>query len=443
VPDSGGARPTRPPSIAVKKFLSSLWWRLPGGAFARNVLVIASGSALGQLLVLAASPVLTRLYTPEQFGVLGVYVASIVLLSGLSTLRYEMAIPIPKDDDTAKHLLQLALGLSLGFTIALGLVLFLAGDTLFKWLKWETLAPYAAFLPLGTFLIASYQSLTYWAIRKGHYRTIAATRLWQGLGNVTTQLMFGLAGAGTFGLLAGDVVGRSAGITQLARNVPGLFQWPNIRALFATARRYKKFPIWSTGSTLINRLGLQLPQLFMAAAFGPREAGWYLLTQRVLGMPINVVGQAVAQVFVNRIAEIRREQPDRAAAFYLNILSRMALIGGLPIFVLGLVLGEAFGWLFGKEWKMAGQMVQILAPMFAVQWTFSPTSQMLVIFERQELQFIWDIFRLSLIILAFTYVQWANMNILEATIAVSIAMTFSYLALGIISYWVARQYQYH
>jgi len=423
----------------VKWPLSSLWRRLPGGAFARNVLIIASGSTLGQLLVVAASPVLTRLYTPEQFGVLGVYIASIVLLSSVSTLCYELAIPIPEDDDTAKHLLQLALSLNLGFAITLGLVLFLAGDTLFGWLKWETLAPYAGFLPLGTFLIASYQSLTYWAVRKGHYRTIAATKLWQGLGNVITQLALGFAGAGTLGLLTGDAVGRGAGIVRLARSVPGLFQWPDTRDLLASARRYKKFPIWSTGSTLINRLGLQLPQLFMATAFGPREAGWYLLTQRVLGTPTSLVGQAVAQVFLNRIAEIRREQPERASAFYLNIVGRMALMGGLPILVLGVAIGGAFGWLFGERWEMAGRMVQILSPMFAAQWTFSPTSQILVVFERQELQLVWDVFRLVSLGGALAYVRWAGMDALGAIAAISVAMTIAYFALGAINYLVVHR----
>jgi len=422
----------------VKGIISRLWQRLLRSAFARNVLVIASGSTLGQLVVVVASPVLTRLYTPEQFGVLGVYIASIVLLSGLSTLRYELAIPIPKDDDTAKLLLQLALGLSLSFTSALGLVLLFAGDILFGWLEWETLAPYAAFLPLGTFLIASYQSLTYWAVRKGHYRTIAVTKLWQGLGNVTAQLVLGLVGIGALGLLIGDAVGRSAGITRLARSVPRLFYWPGTRTLLATALRYKKFPIWSTGSTLINRLGLQLPQLFMASAFGPREAGWYLLTQRVLGMPTSLVGQAVAQVFLNQIAEIRRERPEQASAFYLKIVGRMAFMGGLPILGLGVILGEAFGWLFGKEWEPAGRMMQVLAPMFAAQWTFSPTSQILIVFERQELQFIWDLFRLSLLSLALFYAHWVNLGALGAVTAISVAMTLAYFVLGLMNYQIVR-----
>ena len=423
----------------MKRSLSSLWRRLPGGAFARNVLVIAGGSTLGQLLVVAASPLLTRLYTPEQFGVLGVYVASVLLFSGVSTLRYELAIPLPNDDAVAKRLLQLTLGLSLSFSLALGLVMLWVGNALLGWLKWSDLTPYTAFLPLGTFLIASYQSLTYWAVRRGQYRTIAATKLWQGLGNVVTQLVLGLAGVGTLGLLTGDAVGRGAGITRLARDVPGLLQRPDLRALLDAARRYRKFPIWSTGSTFINRFGLQLPQLFMATAFGPREAGWYLLTQRVLGTPTSLVGQAVAQVFLNRIAEIRREQPQRAPAFYLGIVGRMALMGGLPILVLGVVLGGTFGWLFGEEWKMAGRMVQILAPMFATQWTFSPTSQILVVFERQELQLVWDVLRLVLLGSALAYARGVGVDALGATTAISAAMTLAYVVLGVMNYRAVRQ----
>ena len=426
----------------MKRLASRLWRRLPGGAFARNVLVIAGGSTLGQLLAVAASPLLTRLYAPEQFGVLGVYMASIALLSGVATLRYELAIPLPKDGATAKRLLQLALGLSLGFALTLALVLLWFGSTLLGWLGWDELIPYTAFLPLGTFLIASYQSLTYWAVRSGQYRIIATTKLWQGVGNVTTQIALGLVGAGALGLLAGDAVGRSAGITRLARGVPGLFRLPDARALLDTARRYRKFPIWSTGSTFINRFGLQLPQLFMATAFGPREAGWYLLTQRVLGMPTSLVGQAVAQVFLNRIAEIRREQPQRAPGFYLGIVGRMALMGGLPILVLGVSLGGAFGWLFGKEWSTAGRMVQILAPMFAAYWTFFPTSQILIVFERQELQLVWDVLRLVLLGSALAYARWADMDALGSTAAISAAMTFAYLVLGVMNYcatkWVLK-----
>ena len=422
----------------MRRLLSNLLTRLPGGAFARNVIVIASGSTLGQLLVVAASPLLTRLYSPEQFGVLGMYLASVALLSGVSTLRYELAIPLPRQDDTARHLLQLALGLSLGFSLFLALVLFCAGDALLGWLKWGTLAPYATFLPLGTFLIASYQSLTYWAVRRGKYRVIATTKMLQGIGNVITQLLFGLAGLGVLGLFAGDVVGRSAGIASLIRGVPSLFKRPDPSVLLGIAKRYRKFPIWSTGSTLINRLGLQLPQIFMATVFGPREAGWYLLTQRVLGVPISLVGQAVAQVFLNRIAEIRREQPELALAFYSNTVKRMALVGGFPIVVLGLILGGSFGWLFGKEWETAGRMVQILSPMFAAQWTFSPASQILIVYERQELQLFWDTLRLILLMLALVYTRWVGLGALESTGIISIAMTSAYLILGVINYHAVR-----
>lgn len=422
----------------MKAFWSSLARTLSRGTFARNVLVIASGSTLGQLLVVAASPLLTRMYTPEQFGVLGVYIAGILLLSGIATMRYELAIPLPAEDREARSLLQLALGLSAGFS-ALLLVVSLVGKGFpLAWVGLEELQPYAPFLPLGTWLISSYQSLTYWAVRKGRYHTLAATKLWQALGNIAVQLVLGITKLGTLGLLLGDAAGRSAGITQLARGVPGLFTPSCTGELLQVARRYSKFPMWSMGSTLINRLGLQLPQLFVATTFGPREAGWYLLTQRVLGTPISLVGQAVAQVFLNRIAELRREDPERAPGFYLGIVTRMALVGGLPILVGGFLLGEAFGWIFGPEWVPAGRIVQLLTPMFAIQWTFSPTSQILIVFERQELQLLWDASRLVALAASLYYVRWTGGDVFAAVTAISMAMSLAYLGLGAMNYHAVR-----
>ena len=418
----------------MKRLWQKLLNAIPGGAFARSVLLIAGGSTLGQLIVIAASPILTRLYTPEYFGILGVYVASIMLLAGVSTLRYELAVPLPKNEDVAKILLQLALLLSFGFSILLLLVFAYKGKSILEFVGLSELAPYAYFLPLGTLLIASYQSLTYWAVRKGQYRTLAATKLWQGLGNVATQLVLGVFGVGALGLLAGDAAGRSAGISRLARGVPGIFRLPDFRQLRKVAFRYKKFPLWSTGSTLINRLGLQLPQLFMAATFGSREAGWYLLTQRVMGMPVNLIGQAVAQVFLNQIAEIKRERPDQAGAFYLGVVKRMALIGGIPILIGGLLLGELFGLIFGEGWTTAGRMVQILTPMFAAQWTFSPTSQILIVFEKQEVQLAWDVIRLISLGAVLVYARRVGLDPLFTVVGISVTMTLAYLLLGAMNY---------
>jgi len=413
--------------------------KLSVSTFAKNVLLIAGGSAVGQLLAVVVSPVLTRLFTPEQFGVLAIYIASIMLLSGIATLRYELAIPLPRKDVVATCLLKIALGSSVIVSFFVGVVLLIWGRDILAFFGLDSLIPYRAFLPLGVFLLASYQSFSYWAIRKGHYRVLAKTKLIQSVGNVTAQLASGLLSFGALGLLLGDLLGRSLGILQLAKTAPEHFIKLNIPLLINAAIRYKKFPLFSTISGFVNRLGLQLPQFFLASMYGPGVAGWYLLVQRIMGAPVNLIGQAVSQVFLNKIADIRREQPGNAYKFYMKMIKRMFFLGALPILCVGIILGWGFEWIFGERWEEAGRMMQVLSPMYAVQWVFSPTSQVLMVFEKQEVQLIWDMFRLLTLSVGFFYASRVNLEVMSTIVLISVILTFNYFILGLLNIYILRQ----
>ena len=298
------ARATRPPRFG--------WSKLPGGTFGRSVVTLASGTAIAQVFLALALPVLARLYTPADYGALAVYSSTLTVLIVVASLRYELAIPLPEDERMAGSLLVLAFILLAGTTAVVSLLVWLGGDAFVAAVKVPALLPYRWLIPLGFAGAGTYQALSYWAIRRGAFGRVARTKLSQGTGQVVTQVALGLARMGAPGLLIGDVVGRVAGGGGLAllalrdRPAAGVTR----ASLVAAASRYRRFPLLTTWSGLLNIGSLQLPSILFAASFGAAAAGLYALSYKMLVLPTMLVAQAVGQVFLSRAATVARE-PER------------------------------------------------------------------------------------------------------------------------------------
>ena len=360
------------------------WPWLPGGAFARGVLTLASGTALAQALLALAVPVLARLYTPADYGVLAVYASTLTVLVVLASLRYEVAIPLPDDDRAAGAVLALAFLVLTVTTVLVVVAVWLGGDAFVGALKVPSLRPYLWLVPLGFAGAGAYQALSYWAIRRRHFARLSRTRVSQGIGQVLTQAGLGLAGAGAPGLLIGDVIGRVAGGGSLALQAFRDHPMAGVtrRHLREAAARYRRFPLLTTWSGLFNVGSLQLPSIVLAASFGAAAAGLYAVSYKILVLPTMLVGQAVGQVFLSRAATLARE-PDRLR----QLSERTALVlfaGGLPVYsVIALAGPGLFGLLLGREWEASGRYAQILAPWFAVWLVSSPLSGLLTVREWQ------------------------------------------------------------
>jgi len=373
------------------------WPRAPGGAFARHVVTLASGTAIAQLLLVLATPVLTRLYTPADYGVLAVYSSTLTVLLVLATLRYETAIPLPEDEEVAGSLLALTLLVVAGATVVVALLVWLLGDAFVARTRVTALGPYLWLMPVGLLGAGTYQALSYWAIRRRAFGRIARTRLSQGTGQVVSQVGFGLAGVGAPGLLVGDVIGRVAGGGGLAilafRDHP--FGRVTGASLASAAARYRRFPLLTTWSGLLNVGSLQLPSILFSAGFGAAAAGLYALSYKMLVLPTMLVGQAVGQVFLARAATLSRE-PERLR----QITERTALAlfaCGLPVFG-AVALGgpQLFATVMGSQWEQAGRYAQALAPWFAVWLVSNPLSGLLSVREWQGSALVFAAFEFAL-----------------------------------------------
>ena len=415
---------------------------LPRSRFMRNVAVLAGSSAFGQLINISVAPILSRLYTPGDYGLLAVYASILGLLLVVVSLRYEMAIPLPDDEVAAANLLALSLIIVIVISTLSGFAVWLLGEQVAKWTKTPSIVPYLWLLPIGLLGAGIYQTFSYWAIRGRAFTRLARTRISQSTGMAATQLGLGISHMGPLGLLVGDMVGRIGGSGTLAiltwRNDRETLKRISLSGMRSAGVRYKKFPLLSGSSTLLNSAGVQLPALVLASVYGLQVAGLFALGQRIIGTPFSLIGTSVSQVYVGEAARLATDNPHDLLKLFLTTARRLFFIGLIPITALAVGGPWLFVLIFGKAWLGAGQYIQLLALMIVAQFVVVPLSYTLDVLERLDWHFAWDIGRLVLVaggLIATTAMGLSS----HITIAVySLTMLIAYIGLFLLSYLAIR-----
>jgi O-antigen/teichoic acid export membrane protein len=409
---------------------------LPQGRLRRAVLVSMTGTAFGQLLVLAASPLVTRLYTPEDFGALGVFTALLMVVGIAVSLRYELAIPLAEDAASVANLLALSLVLTVLGSSLIGVALWLWGGVITGWFNAEALRPLLWLLPVGLLGSGWARALTHWAIRRQEFGRITRTEISRSVGRVAAQVGFGFVSSGPFGLLVGQVVGQSAGITTLAlafHRIEGtIWRAVGLRAMVRAAARFGNLPTFGTGAALLNNSVRFAPALFVAALYGVEVAGWFALAQRILATPV-FLSNAVARVYLSEAPRRARAGGEGMYALFKATTWRLLVFGLLAIGLVGVAGPQLFGLVFGSVWTEAGRYAQFLAFATLARVVVVPIAQTLTVFERQDLQLACDAFRCGVLLLIFFAAHQLAWSPLLTIGVLSIGTTLSHILLFVLT----------
>jgi O-antigen/teichoic acid export membrane protein len=397
----------------------------------KGFLAIFAGTATGQLLAILASPLITRLFSPSDFGILSIVSALALTVTPLASLRFELAIPLARDGVPVRALIGLAMSAVL-ISLVLGTLLLVVASVFCDDLSMEPqLRNWLWVVPALASSMALFQILNVLAIRQARYTAIARRNILQASTMIAVQLLAGLLGYRVGGLLGGLLVGQVVGTVSLLSGAHLLERRrrPRLTAgeLGSSLRRYKKFPLLLAPAGFLNSLGVQAPLLLIAYWYGGAAAGWFGLTQRVLAVPAMLVGQAVAQVFLSEIAEARRTGSNRELAIFAAASKRLGLVGFAGSVLVIAIAPSAFESVFGPQWRESGLMAQALAITLAAQLLASPVSQTLIVYERTAVQLAWDTARL-VVVVATILISAANGHSLMFTVwAYGIASTIAYL----------------
>ncbi|MGH2584925.1 MAG: lipopolysaccharide biosynthesis protein [Dehalococcoidia bacterium] len=401
------------------------------GHFVRSVALLAGSAALGQAVLILASPVLTRLYSPDDFGVLAVFTSVIYMLAGITALRYQLGIPLPEDDETAASLLVLCLIVVVGTSSLIAIMVWALGAQITQWTNVPELRPYLWLLPISLFGAGVYLTFTAWGIRKGAFRQMARTRISQGVVPTALQLALGFAHVGTPGLLFGAAAGQAAGSETLIglawRRSGEAFHRVTPQRIRYVASHYRRFPLFGAPGVLLSSVGLSLPMFVLAALYNPQVVGWYALAQRVVARPLEFIVLAVAQVYLSQSAKVASSRVQDLPKMVAKVLGGMALVVVPYILVLVLVARWLFPLVFGAEWAEAGLYAQVLSIMLVVQMIVAPIGDTLDVLQRQDLYFVREVIRIILLAGAISIAAIFSLRPAAAVLLLSIAGALTYL----------------
>jgi len=330
----------------------------------RATLTLMAGGALAQALPLLLGPLLTRLYTPTQFGLYHLFAAVAANVAVVACARYEHALPLARDDAEAHALVALCRWILLAVMAfsAIGAV----GWALSIGALWPLWLPAA----VGAFGWLSLATLV--AVRAQRFGALATSRVLQHGGGAALQAAAGAAGAGLGGLVVAPIAAALAAAAWLR---PRLGQgWKVSRsAMKAVAQRHRDFPVLNTPHAFLGALQDTLAVALIAAWQGPAAAGFWGLALRYLKAPATLVGGAVSQALYPALAAGGAATEEGRSAVR-RVMRTLALLALPLVLALWLFAPAAFAGAFGEAWREAGELARALALYIGVHFVASPLS---------------------------------------------------------------------
>lgn len=384
------------------------------GGFFKSVSILVGGTAFAQALGVLVLPVITRLYSPDDFALFAVYSSILGILSVATCLRFEIAIPIPEENKDALSLFILAVLSNITVTLVLIIIIFLFQIQILDIIQQPKLEPFVWLIPVGVFFAGLYNALQFWTTRKKQFTTIAKTRMTQSIASSTAQIGGGYLGFGAVGLIIGQIINFSAGIlrlfTSFCKDSRCLFKEISVERLKINWKTYDKFPKYSTFEALAHIMAIQLPIVIIAAVSISAEAGYLILAMKVMAIPITLIGGSIAQVYLAHAPEYYDKGELRV--YTLQTIKKIAFIAVVPLLLIGVIAPFIFPILFGEEWSRAGYMVTWMIPWFVMQILSSPVSMSLHVTGNQKiallLQAVGLVIRVGgLVTIGFYFSNWA------------------------------------
>lgn len=345
----------------------------------RGMMTLLLGAGLARIIGLLSIPILARIYSPEDFGVLALYTAFVAVLLPIMTLRYVQAIPLPKNDVMAFNLFSVCFKLIVFFSVILTVVLAIWAEPILDWFDMEALLPWWWLLVLGVTGAALYELFSLWATRKKDYKVIAKTQFTQSIIGNLAKIGLGLLAIKPLGLIIGQFLTQSAGVTTFIKSERQVFKsyLPRIqlgKERFI-AKYYQDFVWYRLPSQFLMVFSVQAPVILMAALYSKESTGQLSLAIMALSLPVGLIGNAMAKAYYAEVAALGKNRISQIKGITISVQKKLFAIGA-PVLVLIFFMAEPlFSLVFGDEWGIAGKYSVILSPFILLQFTSNPIVQ--------------------------------------------------------------------
>lgn len=405
------------------------------GRVGRSSSFLVGGALASQFIFVGISPIITRLYSPDEFAVLNVFTSLTALFAAFTVLRLDVAIfTVGKSLASSLTVLSIYIAAAISLILAVSFHLFcLIGGITFVHID---LTLMSTLLAVGIFGTALFAMVTSSAVRWGLYREVGTARIYQSVFGGAVQIAAGFGGVGVMGLIVGQIVSQGIGIGGIWRAIvrPTRFARVSYR-ISAYFRKYiggkfRHYALYSAPSSLVNRFASSMVIVLFAMVYDLGSVGLLALTFRAANAPMLAVARGLAQVFQKEYAKSEQFSPQQIVLIFIGTL---VAIGAIPVIILALWGASLFSFVFGSHWEQAGVYAAILSPAFLLQFVAYPLTQSMSLSNNHRTQLSWDILRSVLLLAVFSALYWFVVPVMTGVIALSAYLTCMYASQILIS----------
>lgn len=410
--------------------------------FIRNVATVATGTAASQAIAMAFTPLITRLYGPEAFGLVGIFMSVVSLLGTVAAFGYPIAVVLPKFDADALGIARLSIYIGLGMALLTTIALYFFGADILSLLNAEAITAFVYLIPMAMFFSVLGGVLGQWLIREkafaltakyGVFTTLLISSVKTGLGFLQPTAMV-LIVTNTAGSLIGTLLTYWGWRKYAAKHTIAQTLYQPATTLRQLARQYRDFPLLRTPQNLINAMSQSLPVLLLASYFGTSAAGQYTIAIAVLGMPAGLIGGSVMAVFYPRINEAI-QNGENARTLIIKATVGMAATGALPFLAIIVAGPFLFEFLFGEEWQTAGVYAQWLSLWLFLQYVNKPAVSAIPALRLQKGLLVYELFSTGTKFLAL----WLGFIFFKNdVVAIALFSIFGVIAYIWLIFWVIQ-----
>jgi O-antigen/teichoic acid export membrane protein len=363
----------------------------PKSEFSRNVLTLMTGTTIAQAIPLAISPILTRIYTPEDFGLLALFISIVSIMAVISTGKYELAIILPKVNTYGFQLLSLALMISFIVSIfylfsILSISIFYSFDIVYF------------LLPFTILFIAFNNTFDKYNNRIKNYKLMSYQRLIkttvESVISIFLMFIFSIKSGMIWGFIFGYFISSFTMLYINYKSFKKLKLNPSINKIKVLAKRYINFPKYSMPHTFLNTLSANIPIFLIPLFYTSFTLGLYAFGLKIVQAPLSIISSAMFNVLGQKMAE-EYSNDREIKTLFVSLVQKLFIVTLLliPVFI---YMNDIFFIIFGEEWKKAGYFIQIMSPWILLVFIMSPLSTIPQIYNKQKKALKIEIFRIIL-----------------------------------------------
>lgn len=413
-------------------------------ALLKNILKLISGEGIGRIIGFMAAPFITRLYKPSDFGILAVFTSLCALCYPFCTLRYTLAIPLHPNENIGINSLAACLLVLVINTLIISITFVFFHLRILSLFSSEIIDAFWYFVPLAFFLCGVSEVLSYYSTRYRDFSTIAKVTIVQKIIGALTKIILGLFRFNVIGLLIGNILAESGGLTLYIRSY-----WKRLKegARYVTwgkicfvLKRYKDFPLYRVPSQILLKAAGSLPILYFAWHFGTDTTGQISLAMTMLYVPVAIVCTSVGKAFYGEIASLGKKNSNDISAFTIRIMIWLLIISIVPFTIVFCFGPWIFQTFFGTEWTQSGIFARYLCLYLIFRFVYSPVSDGIFnVFEQQKLVFWLEVSRIMIVALSLFISYFHNFSVDYTIVIYSLALTVQYVFSIILVFFILRK----